>query len=80
MRIALVDLARTSSHFPPPKHRVLALRLVFKNIHEKEVHRMEQPHAHNNTSDEDMLRHIGYCGIIVTVIALAIAWVANSVA
>lgn len=36
--------------------------------------------AHAGISDEDMLRHIGYCGVIVTLVALGIAWVANTVA
>ncbi|MEM7097294.1 MAG: hypothetical protein AAF541_03470 [Pseudomonadota bacterium] len=36
--------------------------------------------AHQPIDDETMLRHIAYCGVIVTLIALGIAWVANTVA
>lgn len=36
--------------------------------------------AHEGMSDETMLRHIAWCGVIVAGIALAIAWVANTVA
>ena len=39
------------------------------------------PHsAVSEVTDEDMLRHIGYCGVLVTIVALAIAWVDNTVA
>ena len=41
---------------------------------------MDQPDPHNTMSDEELFRHIGYCGVAVTLIALAIAWVANTVA
>ena len=30
-------------------------------------------------SDDDMLRHIGYCGVAVTLVALGFAWIANTV-
>ena len=36
---------------------------------------MDPSHT-SGTSDEDMMRHISYVGIIVTFIALGIAWVA----
>lgn len=34
----------------------------------------------NGTTDEEMIRNIGWCGVIVAVVALGIAAVANSVA
>ena len=36
--------------------------------------------THEPIDDETMLRHIAYCGVIVTFVALGIAWVANTVA
>ena len=36
--------------------------------------------AHAGISDETMLKHITYCGVFVAITALAIAWVANTVA
>ena len=30
-------------------------------------------------SDDDLMRHIGYCGVLVTVVALGFGWIANSV-
>ncbi len=35
---------------------------------------------HEGLSDETMLRHIAWCGVIVAGIACSIAWVANTVA
>ena len=37
-------------------------------------------HSQTTISDEEMIKHIGWCGVIVAIIALGIAWVANSVA
>ncbi|NKB97148.1 MAG: hypothetical protein GKR90_01420 [Pseudomonadales bacterium] len=47
-------------------------------IHEKEVHDMDQS-SQNEAADDAMFRNIGYCGIVVAIVALGIAWVANSV-
>ena len=35
--------------------------------------------AHAVISDEDLMRHIAWCGVFVAAIALAFAWVANTV-
>ena len=36
--------------------------------------------GHTTISDEEMMRHIAICGVVVTVIAILIATVANTVA
>lgn len=41
----------------------------------------QSPHSAEQTiSDDEMVRRIGYCGVLVTLVAFAIAWVANTVA
>ena len=36
--------------------------------------------THETIDDDTMVRRIGYCGVIVTLVAFGIAWVANTVA
>ena len=40
---------------------------------------MDQKADHTVISDETMLRHIGYCGVLVAIVAVAFAWIANTV-
>ena len=46
----------------------------------RDMDHMNPAVTHEPIDDETMLRHIAYCGVIVTFVALGIAWVANTVA
>ena len=45
----------------------------------EEVLAMDQNVEHSTISDETMLRHIAYCGVLVAAVACAFAWIANTV-
>ena len=50
------------------------------NIHAMRMRYIAMDNSQSTISDEEMIKHIGWCGVIVALVALGIAWVANSVA